>query len=149
MNFKRIVGLIMLACLVGLFPAAVSAGDSEYVNPAVPGKDHPVFWLDRGGLYATYGNYKAAVQAFKQALELAPDSAEAHFGLALAYVGLDDYDQAMVHFDQALMRGPQQGIYYYGRARALLLNGRKAQAAEDFQKAADLGHMDAVRHLQP
>ncbi len=148
MQVKRTVVWIMLTCLVGLLPAVVLAGNTEYVNPAVPGKDHPSFWLDRGGLYATYGNYPAAVEAFKQALKLAPDSAEANFDLALAYMGLDDYDTALQHFNKSLELSPQEGRFFYGRARALLICGRKAQAMEDLKKAADLGNLDAVNYLQ-
>jgi tetratricopeptide (TPR) repeat protein len=148
MHFKRTVIWIMSACLAGLMPVMALAGNPEYVNPAVPGKDHPAFWLDRGGLCATYGNYTAAIEAFKQALKLDPANGEAYFDLALAYMGLDDYDLAVEHFNKALELSPQQGRFFYGRARALLVSGRKAQAMDDFQKAADLGNLDAADYLK-
>jgi Flp pilus assembly protein TadD len=55
----------------------------------------------------------------------------------------------MSYFNKALELDPHQGRYYYGRARALLLAGRGAEAAADFQKAADLGSRDAIDYLQP
>jgi TPR repeat protein len=43
---------------------------------------------------------------------------------------------------------PQNGLYYYGRARVLLLSGDRDKARDDFQKAADLGDEDAQRYLK-
>jgi hypothetical protein len=43
---------------------------------------------------------------------------------------------------------PQNGLYYYGRARVYLLAGDKDRALIDFRKAADLGDEDAQGYLK-
>lgn len=58
-------------------------------------------YLELGQKYLAELNYEEAVVAFTKAIQLDPKHAAAYSGLAEAYVGLDDYDQAI----QTLERG--------------------------------------------
>ncbi len=145
-----------LYCLIGVIlalficypPAAAQTAGAKYSNPAAGTPDGAAYWLDQGGLFATYGNYPAAIRAYKKALELAPDYSEVHFDLGVAYGELDDFDQALTSINKAIALAPDKGRYYYGRARVLLLSGRQDEARADFQKAAALGDEDAIAYLQ-
>jgi len=141
------VGLIGVAATLVLIAAALAA-HAEYYNPAVPGKDSAAFWMDRGGMLATYGNYAAAVKAYEKALTLAPSNSEIQFDMGVAYGEMGDYTQAMAHIDKAVMLAPENGRYHYGRGRVLLMLGMPESAMGEFKKAADLGNADAQAFLK-
>ena len=131
-----------------LFLLLTSPAAADYFNSAITDPNDPVYWLDQGGLFATYGSYSAAVEAYKKALALDANNSKAYYDLALAYGELGDLDQALVEINRAIALDADQGPYYYGRAWILLKDGRMAAAKENFQKAADLGNLDAIAYLQ-
>jgi tetratricopeptide (TPR) repeat protein len=144
--FRNLVTLVVVLCFF-VSPAAALEKQAEYTNPAVGDKNSASYWLDRGGLLATYGNYKAAVAAYTKALELDATLSQAHFDLGVAYGEMADFDQALRHINAAIELSPGIAHYYYGRARVLLLAGQRSRALEDFRKAADMGDPDAEDYL--
>ena len=68
--------LTIAGCFVlAMFPFASLAAD--YDNVAIPDKQGPAYWLDQGGLFATYGNYPAAIEAYQKVIDLDAENAEA------------------------------------------------------------------------
>ncbi len=108
----------------------------------------PAEMVEKGNLLATYGNYQAAVEYYRKAISKQPGLSVAYFNLGLAYGELDEYDQALKALDKAIELVPDKAVYYYGRARVLLMAGRQDQARQDFEKAASLGNEDAQRYLE-
>jgi len=76
------------------------------------------------------------------------DESRVYFNMGIAYGELGDYPRALVHLGQAIQIAPDEGAYYYGRARVYLLSGEKDMAMEDFERAADLGDLDALQYLE-
>lgn len=139
-------GLLIIACLAVLVLAATPVA-AQYVNEKITDVNDPNYWLDRGGLYATYGSYRAAIKAYEKALALDADNSKAFFNRGLSYAELGDLNQALVDINKAISIDPTQGSYYYGRGRVLLLSTQKGRAMEDFKKAAELGDLDAISYL--
>ncbi|HSO60312.1 MAG TPA: tetratricopeptide repeat protein [Desulfobacterales bacterium] len=105
-------------------------------------------WFRKGALVATYGNNKAAVGYFTKAIALDPNHDGAWFSRGVSYGQLGLYPQAVEGINRAIAMEPQNGLYYYGRARVLLLSGDREKARDDFRKAADLGDEDAQNYLK-
>lgn len=137
-----------LAICMGLILMSIQPVMAEYVNDAVPDKADPAYWLDQGGLFATYGNFPAAVQAYQKAIDLDVQNAEAYFDLGVTYGEMDDVDQALLYINKAISLDSSQERYYYGRAWILLIAGKRAQALHDFEKAANMGDLDALIYLE-
>ena len=150
MRYSHLTSAIIVCIVVVMssLPAVAQQRPSEYTNPAVSDETDPAYWLDLGGLFATYGNYTAAVEAYHKALELNPNFHEAYFGLGLAYMEMKNLDQALDQINKAITLSPQIANYYYGRARVRLLAGQSGKADEDFQKAAEMGDADAKAYLE-
>jgi len=108
----------------------------------------PAYWMDRGGLLSTYGNYKGAVRCFQKALDLAPDLVEAHFQQGVAYGEMGQFEAAIGAISRAIDRMPTNGAYFYGRGRVYLLAGDTDLAMKDFMEAGFLGNEDARIYLQ-
>lgn len=137
----------LVICL-GLMLMIAPPASAEYVNEALLDKSDPAYWLDQGGLFATYGNHTAAIRAYEKAIELDAQNPEAYFDLGVTYGEMDDMDQALLYVNKAIALDGSQERYYYGRAWILLKAGQKAQALQDFQKAADMGDLDAMLYLE-
>ncbi len=118
----------------------------EEVPTIDPQKD-PAYWFDQGGLLSTYGNDKAAIKAYKKAIELDPGKSEAHFNLGVSYGEIGEYEMALASINDAIELNPSRGLYYYGRARVYLLAGEEAKALSDFEQAAAAGDSDAQEYL--
>jgi tetratricopeptide (TPR) repeat protein len=50
--------------------------------------------------YASLGDYDAAIAAYKSALNLEPDAADAHYGLEVAYSKQSKWEQAIKEYQQ-------------------------------------------------
>jgi hypothetical protein len=106
------------------------------------------YWLDRGILYATYGNHLEAIKYFKKVIELSPQDSKPHFNLGISYGELGKYENAISSLDKALEMNPENGLYLYGRGRIYLLSGDRNKAMEDLKRAAGLGNREAQDYLE-
>jgi len=145
---KILMILRMIALIIVMPPLLHQVCLADYTNPSVGDETNAAYWLDRGGLYETYGNFSAAVKAYKKALDLDPYDSSAYFNLSLAYCEMGLYEDSLEAIDQAISRQPQNGKYYYGQAWILLKAGKVEQAQALFQHAADLEDADAIAYLR-
>jgi tetratricopeptide (TPR) repeat protein len=121
------------------------SGKEQMTNPK---KEDPAeFWLDKGLLYATYGNDKEAIKFFKQSLQINPNNPRALFNMGLSYSSMGNYDMAVTTLNQALSMAPDNGDYHYGLGWVYLLKGESGKAMEYIRIAADLGNPDARQYL--
>ncbi len=141
------VGIVIFIGLVATF-IGLPASHAEYLNPAVPGEGTAAYWMDKGGLYSTYGNFPAAIRAYEASLALEPNNDEACFDMGIAYSEMGDYHKALEYIAKAITLASENGRYYYGRAWTMILSGRSSEAEADMVKAANLGDLDAQRYLQ-
>lgn len=122
---------------------------AEIQSPETPAVDetNPAYWFDKGGLVATYGNDKAAVEYYKKAIALDPQKSEYYFNLGISCGELGRYAEAIEAVDRAIALNAEKGIYYYGRGRVYLLSGDREKALADFEIAAEKGNADAAAYL--
>lgn len=121
-----------------------------------PGKFDTYFRL--GQIYSALGDYRRAVERFRQYLELAPADepqisvtlADARFLIAVGLLNQDQPAQAVVEVSQALAMYPGVPNYLMIRARALQRLGRSAEAKRDLARilAAEPGDQEALKLLR-
>jgi TolB-like protein/Flp pilus assembly protein TadD len=97
---------------------------------------------------ATQDNLREAMTASRRAVELDPESAEAHAARGLAEVFSKNYDRAEGEFQEAIRLNPRlfEAFYFYGRAE--FARGRMEKAAELFRKASELDPADYQSIIQ-
>ncbi len=115
---------------------------------ASPDKDTPQYWLEKGALFATYGNTARALEHFRKAVELDPDNSRALFHLAVSYGEAGKTRQALDAINRAISLKPEEGSYYYARGWIHLLADHTEKADSDMQRAAELGNRDAIDYLE-
>jgi adenylate cyclase len=82
-----------------------------------------------------------------KALELKSDLAEAHASRGLAFSLLGQYPQAMHEFDEAIAVNPNLFEAHYFCARACFTQGKLEDAANHYQRAADINPDDCQAML--
>jgi cytochrome c-type biogenesis protein CcmH/NrfG len=94
--------------------------------------------LNLGRLYITVKSFTHAVVILKPAAEKYPDSADANFLLAEAYLQTGKYDESAKHFREALRLDPKGKAEAHLRL-ALILNaaGKKEEAAAELKQFLD------------
>ncbi|MBC2717159.1 MAG: tetratricopeptide repeat protein [Desulfobacteraceae bacterium] len=116
-------------------------------KPKPKKEDTAEFWLDKGLLYATYGNDKEAIRFYKKALQIEPDNTRTLFNIGLSYSSLGNYNMAITALNQAIYLAPDNGDYHYGLGWVYLLKGESGKAMEYIRTASDLGNPDARKYL--
>ena len=144
---RKTLAIVILA-LFSIFATQAMAEQAEYVNPSIPNDDSAAYWLDQGGLLSAYGNYPAALRAYKKALDREPGLSEAHFGIGVALGAMEDFNDALARIDQAIAMDPDNDRYHYGRGWVLTLAGRRDEALTVLRKAGEMGSLDARMFLQ-
>jgi len=130
--------------------AELNAAPASQTSPpkASPDKDSPRYWLEKGALFATYGNTRRAVEHFRKALELDPDNSQAFFHLAVSYGEAGKTRRALDAINRAISLKPEEGSYFYARGWIYLLADDPERAESDMQRAAELGNRDAIDYLE-
>ena len=98
---------------------------------------------------ATEDNLREAAAASRRAVELDPESAEAHTARGLAESLSKNYEAAEKEFEAAIALNPDlyDAFYFYGRS--VFAQGRKEKAAALFRRASQLDPADyqSLNHL--
>lgn len=73
-----------------------------------------------------------AITAYREAVRLKPDYADAINGIGIVYYGKNDFANALIFFEQAARIAPKEGMYRKNAAFANVRLGRKADAMRDY-----------------
>jgi tetratricopeptide (TPR) repeat protein len=120
-------------------PAAAGAKDQPPAHSASPLPKKPV---DAGDYYiianslARRQKFEEAIQNYQRALELSPDHARSHNGLALALVSRKRYDEALAHYRKALQLKPDYAEVHFNIGDYhRTVSSDKDKAIESYRKA--------------
>lgn len=99
---------------------------------------------------ASQDNLREAVAASRRAVELDPESAEAHASRGLAESLGNNYDAADKEFEAAIRLNPMLYDTYYFYARSCFSQGNMEKAAVLFEKASGVSPDDyqSLKHLE-
>jgi tetratricopeptide (TPR) repeat protein len=93
--------------------------------------------LRRGHVATQRGRFDAALVAYANAVELAPDRALPHISLGATLRRMGRNEEALAAFNAALLRAPGDADALAGRAEALEALGRAVDAAETLDRLAE------------
>jgi tetratricopeptide (TPR) repeat protein len=102
-----------------------TAGEDRFVEAAVG--------LERAG------QFTAAADAYRAALDAWPDSWAAHIGLGNSCYATAQLDCAESAFREAVLRFPNDGVAYNNLANVLCEQGRVAEALDAARQAVEIG----------
>lgn len=100
-----------------------------------------------GNLRLIQKNYEGAVQLFTQAINLAPERAEAYQGRGDAYIAEGKLQQAVDDFTQAIELDGSKPLFYDSRGALYATLGQHEQAIADFSQALKLNPIIPYAYL--
>ena len=83
-----------------------------------------------GNAYVDLGEYKKAIDAYKQAIELNPELSKPHNNLGLAYAASDQPAAAVAEFKEAVQLKPDFAEAHFNLGVAYLQSDQKHEAEE-------------------
>ena len=104
-------------------------------------------WFYAGACYGELGLHQEALQAYKQAIRLKPDDAEAHCGLGWAYGELGLHQEALQAHKQAIRLKPDFAEAHYNLGAAYGNLGLYQEAIQAYKEAIRLKPDFAEAHL--
>ncbi|MCW3097395.1 MAG: tetratricopeptide repeat protein [Chthonomonadaceae bacterium] len=105
-------------------------------------------YFDRGTAWAQIGAYEQALDAWKQALGLAPDLAEAYAAIGSVYMTLGCWQEAVRIYQKAILAAPDLLECYYGLGSAYGRLGEFDRAIEAYEQAFKLIPIEADRNRE-
>jgi len=84
------------------------------------------------------GDYNAAAEEFKMAVEIDPKFADGYYNLGKVYSQIKDYDQALASYKKAIELEPDSPRYHYNMAIVYGLKGMSADSEREYLAAISL-----------
>jgi protein O-GlcNAc transferase len=117
------------------FPLPAAELEAE---PSLAQRSDPAYYFDRGNLLFAHEKYDAAITAFRRAIELRPDFAEAHNNLGMALSRTGDVAAAASCYLRTLLLAPNHAPAHNNLGCALILLGELSAAIHHYKRAITL-----------
>jgi tetratricopeptide (TPR) repeat protein len=124
--FPALTPVIFVLC-TGL-PAS-----GQVAEPERPGNAEQIH--QAGVSYYESGEFEKAIEAYKHALKLKPDSQEFYYNLGMAYSSLGRYKEAIEAYNNAIRIKPDYAAAYYNLGHAHSNLGQHDKAIKVFRQA--------------
>jgi tetratricopeptide (TPR) repeat protein len=100
------------------------------------------YYYNKATVYTDEGKHSLAIDNFKKALELEPDSIEFMFNLGIAYINKKEYDSAIGCFHEVLKRSPNEIAAFSNLALAYTRKQENEPAIKYYKKVMELSPED-------
>lgn len=118
----------------GLYPQALEIAEQVSAN----GQQDDAFLALLGDIKAHLGQTDEASEIFKNAIRRNPDNDQYYLSLALLQFRQNDLADAEKTLHEGLARAPGSGKLLWGQGLLSVLEGKTAEAGEQFDQAVDL-----------
>jgi Flp pilus assembly protein TadD len=140
-NTKRILPLLCAAYLAGCATNQQMSSSSEAslsIAPMVRTGNTADSMYQLGRYYQGQNRYEKAIEAYRKALKLDENLAEAYNGLGVVYSRLGKLDEAISEFNTALQKSPEASHIYNNLGYAYYLQGQDDQSISAYKQALTL-----------
>jgi tetratricopeptide (TPR) repeat protein len=144
---KTIRSLTILAILV-MSTTGLSRVQAQTPEPAQPSKATSATYVKQGDNKYAAADYKGAVEAYTQALQIFNQSDYAYYNRGNAYRKLKDYKAAIADYTQAIQINPQNTFAYLYRGVAYQADGQAELAIADYTALIKLDDQNAAAYAK-
>lgn len=138
--------LVPFAMITAWLAAAATGGALAAQQPAVATADEARLFLDHGRTYARDGQWQAAIALYKNALDINPGLADAHFLLGVAYHQRNDNRHAVSALRRAGELDPRSARTFYNLGVAYAHTGDLDKEVAAYKRAIQIDPEHASAH---
>ncbi len=111
--------------------------DAEHlwVATAISSPGDPHSWNNMGDVYGNRGEYEKSIEAFKRAIQIHPNYADAYHNMGYTYLQMKKYDEAIPLFEKAVSINPNLWQAYQNLAFIAVAQKDYKKAMEYIEKA--------------
>lgn len=110
---------------------------------------YSTLYVNRGNFFYILNNFDRAISDYNKAIELSPDDATAYSYKGDVQFKLQDYHAAKESYSKAIERRPDIADNYFKRGMMkVYLKLERDDACGDFEKAKELGHVEAEKAIE-
>ncbi len=115
----------------------------DYTSSIAKGKATQVVYYQRARAQESIGMSAEALVDYNTAIDIMPNYEQAYLGRGMLLLTLRTYDKAVKDLGYYIDKHGKEGKAYYYRAKAYEGLNNKLLACKDYQKAIDLGFLNA------
>ncbi|MFH1382072.1 MAG: tetratricopeptide repeat protein [Chloroflexota bacterium] len=119
-------------------PARILAAVKDYDEAIRLNPQSAEVYYKRGFFYQSHGYAERAIEDFDKTISLDPQFAQAYSNRAYAYLNKKRFDLAIADCTKAINLNPSDAVAFLNRGVAYNLQGDKARAKIDLEKAIAL-----------
>jgi tetratricopeptide (TPR) repeat protein len=106
-------------------------------------------YVNRGVIYYRQKKYTQAIEDYNEAIKIEPENVDAYISRGIAYSSMGDHEKAISDYEKAISIDPSNVDAYYAMGfTQTLIKGKKQEAIENYQKAADLYKKDKPQYSE-
>ena len=109
----------------------------------------PGAYYNRGLANQELGNHLDAIDDFKKSMTMDGKmyKGSTHNNIGWSYSELEDYDNALIHFNKAIEIKPKEGYFYADKGDTLYELGKEEEACSNYLKSSELGYKEIKDYL--
>jgi tetratricopeptide (TPR) repeat protein len=106
------------------------------------------YWLNRGHYFFEMESYEKAIEAFRQAITINPNSANTYFNIGAANFNLKKYDEAIEVYKQSIRLDPDDAQIYISLGNAYDRLNNHEKASDAYKEAIKIAPDDYKAHYR-
>jgi Flp pilus assembly protein TadD len=135
-----VIGLVLLTPATTLATAAIRTNSST--NPvsthSLIAQNSAAQYLEEGQKLGQAGDFRGAEAAFRKAIQLDPNNAQAHNNLGFALFEQGKVEEAIAEYRHALRINPNDAMAHNNLGAALFTQGKVEEAIAELKQARNL-----------
>lgn len=123
--------------------------EQMYLAAVALDSKNPVPFRNLGVIYDNTGEFEKAIDFYLESIKLSPRNSQSHYNLGLVYSRIpNQLEKAIAEFQKSIELDPSVSKVHYDLGQVYEYLNQSALAIESYQRALDLGYVEAVENLQ-
>lgn len=123
--------------------------EQMYLAAVALDSENPVPFRNLGAIYDNTGEFEKAIDFYLESIKLSPRNSQSHYNLGLVYSRIpNQLEKAIAEFQKSVELDPSVSKVHYDLGQVYEYLNQSALAIESYQRALDLGYVEAAEKLQ-
>ncbi|NQV69274.1 MAG: tetratricopeptide repeat protein [Pseudohongiella sp.] len=127
----------------------LNQAEQMYLAAVALDPENPVPFRNLGVIYDNTGEFEKAIDFYLESIKLSPQNSQSHYNLGLVYSRIpNQLEKAIAELKKSTELDPSISKVHYDLGQLYEYLNQSALAIESYQRALDLGYLEAAEKLQ-